>query len=319
MKVNAARYLEYDTEEALLQLLSKGNLSTPVLHIGSGSNLLFTKDFPGTILHSRIGGITCTAEDAQTVTLRVGAGVIWDDFVACCVCNSWYGAENLSLIPGEVGAAAVQNIGAYGAEFQQLAVSVETVNLAGVKRIYEAGECRYGYRESFFKTPEGKELFVTYVNLRLNKEGTVKGTQRHAEPREGMPVRRATLSDVRQEILCVRRKKLPDPVIYGNAGSFFVNPQVSEEKLEELRRSFPDMPYYPLPAHRVKIPAGWLIEQCGWKGKASGNAAVHDKQALVLINRGGASPEEVLHLAEAVRESVQQKFGIELMPEVNII
>ncbi|WP_195545394.1 UDP-N-acetylmuramate dehydrogenase [Bacteroides finegoldii] len=316
--VSASRFLEYASVAELKEYIAQGAVTTPFLHIGGGSNLLFTKDYDGLILHSRIGGIEVTAEDSQTVSLRVGAGVVWDDFVACCVEHGWYGAENLSLIPGEVGASAVQNIGAYGVEVKDLITAVETVNVQGYGRVYSVEECEYAYRSSIFKRPENKSVFVTYVHFRLSKEERYTldyGTIRQELARYPAP----TLPIVRKVIIEIRESKLPDPKVMGNAGSFFMNPIVAKEKLEALQRDYPRIPYYELPDGRVKIPAGWMIDQCGWKGKSLGPAAVHDKQALVLVNRGGAKGSDIVALSDAVRASVRDKFGIDIHPEVNVI
>ena len=316
--VSASRFLEYASVAELKEYIAQGAVTTPFLHIGGGSNLLFTKDYDGLILHSRIGGIEVTAEDSQTVSLRVGAGVVWDDFVACCVEHGWSGAENLSLIPGEVGASAVQNIGAYGVEVKDLITAVETVNVQGYGRVYSVEECEYAYRSSIFKRPENKSVFVTYVRFRLSKEERYTldyGTIRQELAKYPAP----TLPIVRKVIIEIRESKLPDPKVMGNAGSFFMNPIVAKEKLEALQRDYPRIPYYELPDGRVKIPAGWMIDQCGWKGKSLGPAAVHDKQALVLVNRGGAKGSDIVALSDAVRASVRDKFGIDIHPEVNVI
>lgn len=316
--VSASRFLEYASVAELKEYIAQGAVTTPFLHIGGGSNLLFTKDYDGLILHSRIGGIEVTAEDSQTVSLRVGAGVVWDDFVACCVEHGWYGAENLSLIPGEVGASAVQNIGAYGVEVKDLITAVETVNIQGYERVYSVEECEYAYRNSIFKRPENKSVFVTYVRFRLSKEERYTldyGTIRQELAKYPAP----TLPIVRKVIIEIRESKLPDPKVTGNAGSFFMNPIVAKEKLEALQQDYPRIPYYELPDGRVKIPAGWMIDQCGWKGKSLGPAAVHDKQALVLVNRGGAKGSDIIALSDAVRASVRDKFGIDIHPEVNVI
>ena len=316
--VSDSRFLEYASVAELKEYIAQGAVTTPFLHIGGGSNLLFTKDYDGLILHSRIGGIEVTAEDSQTVSLRVGAGVVWDDFVACCVEHGWYGAENLSLIPGEVGASAVQNIGAYGVEVKDLITAVETVNVQGYGRVYSVEECEYAYRSSNFKRPENKSVFVTYVRFRLSKEERYTldyGTIRQELAKYPAP----TLPIVRKVIIEIRESKLPDPKVMGNAGSFFMNPIVAKEKLEALQRDYPRIPYYELPDGRVKIPAGWMIDQCGWKGKSLGPAAVHDKQALVLVNRGGAKGSDIVALSDAVRASVRDKFGIDIHPEVNVI
>lgn len=316
--VSAARFLEYASVEELQQQIAQGAVTTPFLHIGGGSNLLFTKDYDGLILHSCIEGIEVTEEDERTVSVRVGAGVVWDDFVAYCVAHGWYGAENLSLIPGEVGAGAVQNIGAYGVEVKDLITAVETVNIQGDQRVYSTEECGYAYRNSIFKRPENKSVFITYVRFRLSKEeyytldyGTIR-QELGKYPELTLPV-------VRKVIIDIRESKLPDPKVMGNAGSFFMNPIVSKEKLLALQQEYPQIPYYELADGQVKIPAGWMIDQCGWKGKSLGPAAVHDKQALVLVNRGGAKGSDIIALSDAVRASVREKFGIDIHPEVNFV
>lgn len=318
LDVKAAVFLEYKSVEELEKLIVAGRITSPYLHIGGGSNLLFTGDYRGVILHSLIRGIEVTEEDNETVTVRVGAGVIWDDFVAYCVEHGWYGAENLSLIPGEVGASAVQNIGAYGVEVKDLIVAVETVNIQGVRRVYSMNECEYSYRNSLFKRPEMKHVFVTHVNFRLSKKEVFTldyGTIR--QELEKYPT--LELKTLRKVIINIRKSKLPDPEILGNAGSFFMNPVVKRDVFEELKKDYPLMPFYVLDDERVKIPAGWMIDQCGWKGKSLGPAAVHDKQALVLVNRGGATGADIIALSDAVRASVREKFGIDIHPEVNFI
>lgn len=316
--VKAALYAEYDSVEELEELIAGGHVTSPFLHIGSGSNLLFVKDYDGIVLHSRIGGVEVTAEDDEKVAVRVGAGVVWDDFVAYCVEHGWYGAENLSLIPGEVGASAVQNIGAYGVEVKDLISSVETINIRGVKRVYRKDECEYAYRKSLFKKPEMKSVFVTYVNFILSKKehytldyGTIR--------QELASYPAVDLATLRRVIIGIRESKLPDPKVLGNAGSFFMNPIVPRAQFEALQRQYPSMPHYEVDADRVKIPAGWMIDRCGWKGKALGPAAVHDKQSLVLVNLGGATGKDVVALSDAVRASVREKFGVEIHPEVNFI
>lgn len=318
LDVKAAVFLEYKSVEELEKLIVAGRITSPYLHIGGGSNLLFTGDYRGVILHSLIRGIEVTEEDNETVTVRVGAGVIWDDFVAYCVEQGWYGAENLSLIPGEVGASAVQNIGAYGVEVKDLIVAVETVNIQGVRRVYSMNECEYSYRNSLFKRPEMKHVFVTHVNFRLSKKEVFTldyGTIR--QELEKYPT--LELKTLRKVIIDIRKSKLPDPEILGNAGSFFMNPVVKRDVFEKLKKDYPLMPFYVLDDERVKIPAGWMIDQCGWKGKSLGSAAVHDKQALVLVNRGGATGADIIALSDAVRASVREKFGIDIHPEVNFI
>jgi len=314
----AAIFVEYNSVKELKDLILNGTITTPCLHIGAGSNLLFTSDYKGTILHSCIKGIEVIGEDDEVVSVRVGSGVVWDDFVAYCVEHGWYGAENLSLIPGEVGASAVQNIGAYGVEVKDLISSVETINLSGKECVFRTNECEYVYRGSLFKRPEMKQTFVTYVNYSLSKKahycldyGTIR------QEIEKYPS--ITLKTVRQLIIDIRRKKLPDPEELGNAGSFFINPIVPNAQFGALQKVYKDIPHYKLNSEQVKIPAGWLIEQCGWKGKSLGPVAVYDKQALVLINKGGATGADVVALSEAIQNSVRVKFGIDIYPEVNFV
>lgn len=318
LDVKAGRWLEYASVEELKALIAEGQISSPYLHVGSGSNLLFLGDFEGTVLHSAIKSIEMVNQDAEKVWLRVGAGVIWDDFVAYCVEQGYYGAENLSLIPGEVGASAVQNIGAYGVEVKDLISCVETVDVHGDKRVFGVEECGYAYRNSVFKRPDMKSFFVTHVTFALNKAeqytlnyGTIR------QELEKYP--QIDLATVRQVIVSIRESKLPDPKVLGNAGSFFMNPIVPRAKYETLLQEYPSMPSYQVDATHVKIPAGWMIEQCGWKGKSLGNAAVHDKQALVLVNCGGATGADIVALSDAVRAAVREKFGVEIHPEVNMI
>lgn len=321
MDVRAARFIEYDNVDELTDLLRKeGGRLHPLLHIGGGSNLLFSGNYPGTVLHSAIKGFEVVAEDADKVEVRAGAGEVWDDFVAYVVANGWYGAENLSAIPGEVGASAVQNIGAYGVEVKDLIVAVETLAAdTAERRVFTNAECGYAYRESVFKKELKGRYIVTHVVYRLGKRpvfhldyGNIRAEleRRACEP---------TLETVRDVVMSIRASKLPDPKVLGNAGSFFMNPVVPRSLFETLRERYPDMPHYDVDNDRVKIPAGWMIDRCGWKGKALGRAAVHDRQALVLVNLGGATGEEVMHLAHEVARSVHDTFGIDIRPEVNYI
>ena len=316
--VRATCFFEYGAEDELCDFLRDKKLPESYLHVGRGSNLLFTKDFDGLILHSHIQGIEILAEDDEHVRVRVGAGMLWDDFVDYCVKHGWYGAENLSLIPGEVGAAAVQNIGAYGVEVKDLIESVEGIDVCGEKRIYTNAECGYAYRDSIFKHQENVSVFVTYVHFVLSKKTCFSldyGTVR--KELEKYPS--IDLQTVRHVIISIRQAKLPNPKELGNAGSFFKNPLVARCQLNALQALYPDMPYYDIDAEWVKIPAGWLIEQCGWKGKSLGHAAVHARQALVLVNLGGATGAEIVALAKAIRNSVYDKFQINIQPEVNIM
>ena len=316
MNVKAKRFVEYSSEEELLQLIP--TLGDNLLHIGSGSNLLFTGDYNGTVLHSAIKGIEVTEETTTEVLVRVGAGVIWDDFVAWAVEQGYGGVENLSLIPGEVGASAVQNIGAYGVEVKDVIALVEAIEWqSGQKRYFGNAECDYAYRQSIFKNALKGKYAITYVTYRLQKNPilhlTYGNLQTMFEGKENV-----TLSAVRQAIIDIRNARLPDPKVQGNAGSFFMNPVVSREKFLAIQKDYPQMPYYEVEGG-VKIPAGWMIDQCGWKGKAKGRAGVHDKQALVLVNLGGATPDEIIDLCNAICQDVHNKFGIDLHPEVNFV
>ena len=321
MDVKAALFVEYTSVSELRQLLSdEGALRMPILHIGAGSNLLFAGDFGGTILHSAIKGMAVTDETDDWVDVTVGAGEVWDDFVAYAVVHGWYGAENLSLIPGEVGASAVQNIGAYGVEAKDLIRRVDAVCLSsGEVRSFTNEECRYAYRQSIFKTELKGQYAVTAVTYRLSKHPVWHldyGNIRAELEKEGCPI---TLPHVRDAIIRIREEKLPDPRVTGNAGSFFMNPVVPRSQYEALKETYPDIPHYEVGTDRVKIPAGWMIDRCGWKGRSLGRAGVHARQALVLVNLGGATAQEVMDLASAVVASVKEKFGIEIYPEVNYI
>lgn len=321
MDVKASLFIEYNSVQELKDLLVQQlSAQDKWLHIGGGSNLLFTTDYAGTILHSAIKGYEVISENQQEVIVRAGAGEVWDDFVAYTVQQGWYGAENLSLIPGEVGASAVQNIGAYGMEAKDLIVKVETVEAAtGQERIFLNSECNYAYRESIFKHELKGKYIVTHVQFRLSKTpafhldyGNIRSEleKLHCAP---------TLQNVRNVIIQIRNSKLPDPQVQGNAGSFFMNPIIPRSQFETILSTYPSMPHYEVDQERVKIPAGWMIEQCGWKGKQSGRAGVHSKQALVLVNCGGATGQEIIALSEEIQQSVYQKFGIRISPEVNFI
>ena len=286
IEAQARALITYESEEALreaLTLILKQYPNLPLLHIGCGSNLLFLSDYPGVVLKSEIKGIDLKEETADEVLVEVGSGEICDDFIAQAIQNGWYGMENLSLIPGQIGAAAVQNIGAYGVEACDVIEEVHGICLAdGTVHHWKNAECGYGYRRSVFK----EELWGKYAITRVTID--------------------------------IRRAKLPDPAVQGNAGSFFKNPVVSSQKAGQLLKEYPDMPHYPT-SEGVKLAAGWLIEQAGWKGKSLGPAAVHDRQALVLVNKGGATGRDILRLCEAIQKDVSDKFGIKLEPEVNFI
>ncbi|WP_288317971.1 UDP-N-acetylmuramate dehydrogenase [Xylanibacter caecicola] len=316
-----SRFIEFDNVAELKSVLRQsGNITETKLIIGGGSNLLLTGDYAGTVFHSAIKGFTCEPV-SDGVLLRCGSGETWDDIVALCVDNDWYGMENLSLIPGEVGASAVQNIGAYGVEAKDLIYKVEAVEISTGKTYeFSCAECGYSYRHSRFKGEWRNRFIITYVTYRLfsvYKPCLDYGNIRGELARKG--ISEPTARQLRETIIDIRNAKLPDPKIEGNAGSFFMNPVVPRSKYEEIAALYPDMPHYTIDENHEKIPAGWMIDVCGWKGKTLGNAGVHDKQALVLVNRGGASGSDIVALCEAIRKDVRDRFGIEIHPEVNIV
>ena len=298
--------------QAIIPILRK----EPLLIIGGGSNLLLTKDFDGNVLHPVIKGIEQSGK-----LLRCGAGETWDDVVEYAVNNGLYGIENLSVIPGDVGASVVQNIGAYGVEVQDVLYSIEAVEIATGEQVkISPAICEYGYRSSRFKGEWKGKYVITHVIYKLDSHFTPKvdyGNIRRVLEEKG--IKTPTAHDVRSAIISVRNAKLPDPKVEGNAGSFFVNPVVTKEKFEQLLAQYPDMPHYNISEKEEKIPAGWLIEQCGWKGKTLGMAGVHDKQALVLVNKGGAKGEDIVRLCNRIRSDVSERFGITITPEVNIV
>jgi UDP-N-acetylmuramate dehydrogenase len=290
-----------------------------LLIIGDGSNILFTNDFRGTILKPELKGIRIEKSSGSEVIVSAGAGVKWDNLVKWTVEKGLCGLENLSLIPGQTGAAAVQNIGAYGTEIKETILKVRSISTQdGSVRIFDRDECNFGYRSSVFKTTEKGKFLVTRVWFRLSNDKRFKidyGSVREEINKLG----EINLANIRQAVINIRRNKLPDPDITGNAGSFFKNPVVSAERAADLKKLFPGMPCYEQNSSDVKLAAGWLIEQCGWKGRSIGNAGVHEKQALVLINHGSASGEEIFTLSEMIKNSVKNKFDIELEREVEVI
>lgn len=321
IKARCRRFLEPCSHEEVKQALALlGPDDRQLMVIGGGSNLLLTADYDGTVIHPAIKGVEATATPGG-VLLRAGSGETWDDIVAMCVANGWHGAENLSLIPGEVGASAVQNIGAYGAEVKDIIYKVEGVEIATGRDVaFDGTECGYAYRHSRFKA-EWRGLYViTHVTYRLSDTFTPRldyGNIRAELANEGIAT--PTAAQLRDVIIKIRNAKLPDPKVEGNAGSFFMNPVVGRDKYEQLTADFGNVPHYDIDESHVKIPAGWMIDRCGWKGRSLGRAGVHDKQALVLVNRGGATGKEVLTLCETIRKDVAERFGIDIKPEVNIV
>lgn len=309
----------YDSIDQLVSLLPQ-LVGQRWLHIGGGSNLLFvTPHFDGIVLHSHIRSIEVVERTSDSVLLRVGAGEDWDAFVAYCVEHGFYGLENLSFIPGQVGASAVQNVGAYGVEAGDHIEAVETIDTeTGENRLFSHAECHYAYRSSIFKHECQRRYVVTHVLYRLSL--TFHPVLTHTAvvrilEHSGLSPYTADAAALRHAVVEVRRVKLPDPHEVGSAGSFFMNPIVSETQAQQLLSAHPEMPHYPA-SNGVKVPAGWLIEQCGWKGRTLGRAGVHPMQALVLINLGQATGSEVVQLATAIQNDVKQRFDIALHPEV---
>ena len=320
MEVKARQFITYYTIDELVTVLAQLRGSGErILHIGGGSNLLFTKDFEGTVLHSGIQFVEYLSRDSREVFVRVGAGVVWDDFCAQMAQNNIYGPENLSYIPGEVGASAIQNIGAYGVEVESIIHEVETIEIAtGQPRVFRTEECEYGYRDSIFKNRLKGQYIVTAVVYRLSAVPVAHldyGPLVQLRAREGVP----TAQEIRDAVIAIRQSKLPEPEELGSAGSFFKNPVVPVEVYRQLAAVYTDVPHYIVSEEQVKIPAAWLIEQCGWKGKRHGGAAVYEKQPLILVNANHATPTEIMKLASLIEHSVKEKFKIQLHPEVNYI
>ncbi len=329
MDVKAAILAEYDDENELRELLADPELAAlmqhhrqlgrlPFWHIGSGSNLLFRGDYDGVVLHCTATGIE-PKDMGDVCLLEVKAGTLWDDVCDYCARHDLYGTENLSLIPGETGAAAVQNIGAYGVEMKNLVEQVICWDvLSGCACRLSAFDMQYGYRQSLLKQPEAKSRYiVTSVILRLQRTPHLR--LEYAGLKQVLVSDTPTAQDVRDAVIRIRQGKLPDPKELGNAGSFFKNPVVENSVFQSLLLTYPAMPHYVVDDLHTKIPAGWLIEQCGWKGRSLGRAGVYQKQSLVLVNLGGATPQELITLCDTVRHDVKAKFGIDIEPEVNII
>ena len=293
----------------------------PLLIVGGGSNLLLTKNFDGLVLKNEVPGIEKVEEDETHVLLKAGAGVNWHQLVMHCIDENLGGMENLSLIPGCTGASPMQNIGAYGVELKDVFHSLEAYHV-GEKNVITFGlqDCAFGYRESIFKQQYRGQFIILNVTFRLTKKhifhieyGAIK------QELERMNVTSLSIRAISQAIIHIRRSKLPDPAVIGNAGSFFKNPEIAAEKYAELRQRFPEMVAYALGNGHYKLAAGWLIEQCGWKGHRMGDAGCHAQQALVLVNYGNATGREVLELSQNIMASVQLKFDVFLQQEVNII
>jgi UDP-N-acetylmuramate dehydrogenase len=321
LPVKTRWFMEYADEEELVRILRDEYFrECAYTHIGSGSNLLFLDDYNGIVLHSAIKGISLAEETDETVVLRIGAAEEWDDVVDYAVSKGWYGIENLSGIPGECGAAAVQNIGAYGVEIKDVIETVEAFHTNTCeKTVFTKEACRYAYRRSRFKEETDEAYIVTHIGIRLAKHA--RFSLHYAGLKEQIVARypEISLSNLRETLLAIRKEKLPDPAQFGNAGSFFMNPVIAAAHFDALKAKYPAIPFFAAEDGKRKIPAGWLIEQCGFKGKAQGEVAVYEKQALVLINLGNASGQDIALFAENIRAVVAERFHIELTPEVKYI
>jgi UDP-N-acetylmuramate dehydrogenase len=319
----ADKFVAVTNSEELLNALQARAIFTyePLLILGGGSNVLFRSNFPGMVLRNCMRGMRVTDEDSSHVLIESGAGERWDDLVAFAVERGWAGLENLSLIPGCVGASPMQNIGAYGAEIKDVCEKVSALEIAnGTMHEFSAADCRFGYRDSIFKQEAKNRFVITSVSFRLQKQARINASYGNLEKElEKMKVTQPTISDIRKAVISVRQSKLPNPAVLGNAGSFFKNPVVSEELAEAIKKNDANAPVYDAGPGMKKLAAGWLIEKCGLKGYRQGDAGVHNMQALVLVNYGQASGNDIYNLSEYILQRVFEKFGVSLEREVNII
>ncbi len=322
IEVKARYFVEISSISELCQVLTgEDTRSFRKLILGGGSNILFTRDFDGIVIKINIGGIEKAAETDEQVWIEANAGLRWHDLVLYCLQRGYGGIENLSLIPGTVGAAPIQNIGAYGRELVDVFQSLEAVRTDDCQvRTFDKDECRFGYRHSIFKSDLKGKYVIASLTLRLEKQPVLNIAYGEiADALTAMGIEKPTIGDVSQAICRIRQAKLPDPECIGNAGSFFKNPEIDASRFERLKRQFPHIVGHTTGPGLVKVSAGRLIDHCGWKGKRIGDAAVFDRHALILVNHGRARGTDILELANRIQKSVQQKFGIILQPEVNIL
>ena len=319
----SARYFTAFQSEAQLQDIITGKLFQNNKHLilGGGSNMLFTTDVNGIVLKNEIEGIEVVSEDDDHVYIKAGAGVNWHQFVLYCIYREYAGIENLALIPGSIGAAPIQNIGAYGVEIKDVFQSLEAIHIHQKEKIVlSKNDCAFGYRESVFKQKYKGEFIITAVTLKLNKKPNYNISYGAiSQELENMGIKELNIKAIAQAVMNIRNSKLPDPAVLGNAGSFFKNPEISPEKYQELKIVYPALSGFTTSHQQVKIAAGWLIEQSGWKGFREGDAGCYDKQALVLVNYGKASGLDIFRLSEKIIHAVQDKFDIKIHREVNVI
>ncbi|MCB0634338.1 MAG: UDP-N-acetylmuramate dehydrogenase [Saprospiraceae bacterium] len=318
--VHADLFTAVRSIDQLAEILIKH--SQPKMVLGGGSNVLFTHDPESIILHNQILGKEVFRQSDTQIVVRIGGGENWHQVVLWCLENNWGGVENLSLIPGTVGAAPIQNIGAYGVELKDVFFGLDAIDLTtGQSRHFSPNDAQFGYRDSIFKRELKGKLFITHVYFQLSRNNHQINTEYGAirEMLDQLQISQPGIQDVSRAVVAIRRSKLPDPKELGNAGSFFKNPEIDAVAFDRLQAKFPSLVFYALDNNRFKLPAGWLIDQCGWKGKRLGPVGCYEKQALVLVNYGGATGQDVLNLASRIMDSVEERFGIRLEPEVNIL
>ncbi len=326
IEVQAAQFAAFKTATEAAEIVEfnkhqTSNIKHQTLILGGGSNILFTQNFNGLVLKNEIGGVGKIKEDDQHIYVKVGAGVNWHQLVMHTIENNWAGVENLSLIPGNAGASPMQNIGAYGVEIKDVFYELEALHIGENKLVtFNAADCEFGYRESVFKRKYKNEFIITSVTYRLNKQPVFNTSYGAIEQElEKMEIKELSIKAISQAVINIRSSKLPNPAEIGNAGSFFKNPEVSKSHYQQLQKQYPAIVGYDLPNGNVKLAAGWLIEQCGWKGYRNGDAGCHSKQALVLVNYGNATGKEIYDLSDKIINSVKEKFDVVLEREVNIV
>jgi UDP-N-acetylmuramate dehydrogenase len=319
--VNANRFATFSSVEELKSLLTQKQANEPLLILGGGSNLLLTKSFEGLVLKNEIKGFELISENEENVIVESGAGEIWHQFVMNCIENGFAGLENLSLIPGSVGASPMQNIGAYGVEIKDVFEYLDAFEIStGQMRRFKREDCEFGYRESVFKNIYKDRFVICKVAFKLSKNPKINTSYGAIESElQKMGILEPTIRDVSNAVIAIRQSKLPDPAVLGNAGSFFKNPVVDERIIEEIKKTYPDVPNYPAEIGKRKLAAGWLIETAGWKGKVVDTCGVHKLQALVLVNYGGSTGKQVYDLSTQIIEDIKSKFGVTLEREVNIL
>ncbi len=319
--VNANRFSTFSSIDELKSVLSERKENESLLILGGGSNVLLTKPFEGLVLKNEIKGFEIIEENDNEVVIEAGAGEIWHQFVLRCIEHGFAGLENMSLIPGSVGASPMQNIGAYGVEIKDVFDHLHAFEIStGEMKRFDKNDCAFGYRESVFKNIYKNQFVICRVAFRLKKNANLNTSYGAIENElQKMGITSPTIRDVSNAVIAIRKSKLPDPAVLGNAGSFFKNPLVDESLVEKIKATYPDIPNYPAESGKRKLAAGWLIETAGWKGKTIETRGVHKLQALVLVNYGGSTGKQVLDLSSEIIKDVQEKFGVTLEREVNIL